>query len=218
VRFPGSLARESLSAREEFEMKMKPIGPIVLAIALFAGLCCAQETREPSPRPAPKSQRVGGIAFLDMYRIFKEAKAVNEGLEQARAQRVEKRKALRERAKQIEALSEEQEKYASGSEDFFRLRGEIEELNATLELDRKIIDVEYDLAVVRLIRSSYARVRKAAAEVAQSRGFDAVAIYSEGELSGRSYREALGDIMTRNFIWLDGDREISDAVVEILNR
>lgn len=169
------------------------------------------------PKPAP-AKKLSGIGFIELNQVFDGSKAIKDALEKADADRTQRIELLREREKGIGALIEEKEKYAQGSREFFEKEGEIEKLRATLKIEAEIIKVEYDLAVVRLVRSTFKQVRELAKEIAGERGFDAVAIYYEGELAGRTYREATAEILTRTFLWLDEERDITAEIIERMNR
>ena len=92
----------------------------------------------------------------------------------------------------------------------------IEKLEATLDLERKIIRIEFQLKVVEALRDVYGRCKAVVKQVAEERGFGAVAMISDSEVQGRTKSELVGDILTRPFIYAHDSLDITDEVLAIL--
>ncbi|MEE2714143.1 MAG: OmpH family outer membrane protein [Planctomycetota bacterium] len=92
----------------------------------------------------------------------------------------------------------------------------IKKLEATLDLERKIIRIEFQLKVVEALRDVYGRCKAVVKQVAEERGFGAVAIISDSEVQGRTKSELVGDILTRPFIYAHDSLDITDEVLAIL--
>ena len=82
-----------------------------------------------------------------------------------------------------------------------------------MELDQKILRIEFDLRLVDELKDIYNRSRVAIKEVAEAERIPVVAMYSSSEVGGSSRRELIGDIVTRPFVYHDPALDITDRVI-----
>lgn len=156
------------------------------------------------------------IGFVDMETIIEkhpDTKSASEQIKQEFNTRVE---ALKQEADKMRALRDDLDILKVGSPEHLEQLKQIRLLEATLELDQKILRIELDLKLVAQLKDIYKRCQKVVGEVAAKRGLTIVAMYSSSEVDGRSRRELIGDIVTRPFIYHASELDITEDVLKAL--
>ena len=161
-----------------------------------------------APAPAPFA-----MGFVDMEKLMRahpETKAKTDGFQLQLESRTEGLQFQRSKLVKQQAGLELLE---PGSPEHLDLLKQIKKIEATLELETKIIRIEFELKVVDALKDVYGRCRTVVKQVAEERGFRAVAMISGSEVQGRTKSELVGDILTRPFIYADKSLDITDAVL-----
>ena len=181
---------------------------LALGVALAAG--CADVVEDVAEPVACT------LAFVDMENLMREhpaTKAKTEGFQIEFEARMD---VLRNQVAMMTSLGVDVELLEPGSLEHLALLKRIKKLEATLDLERKIIRIEFQLKVVEALRDVYGRCKAVVKQVAEQRGFGAVAMISDSEVQGRTKSELVGDILTRPFIYAHDSLDITDEVLAIL--
>lgn len=185
-----------------------------LALALVAGIAPLTVAQNGSaPKPAPFA-----MGFVDMEKLIREhpaTKTKTEGFQREFEGRMEE---LRNQVSTMNSLRETLEILEVGSPEYLAQLKRIRKLEATLELEKKIIRIEFQLKVVEALKDVYQRCRAVVKQVAVKRGLAAVAMISDSEVQGRTRSELVGDILTRPFIYAHQSLDITDEVLAILTK
>jgi len=182
-----------------------------LALAFVAGLApvaLAQNGASPSEEFT--------MGFVDMERLIKEhpqTKAKTDTFQREFETRME---ALRNQFSEMNNLKEGLDVLQVGSPEYLATLKRIKKIEATLELERKIIRIEFQLKVVDALKGVYEACQAVVSQVAKERGMSAVAMISSSAVGGRTRSELVGDILTRPFVYAHDSLNITDDVLSKL--
>lgn len=163
--------------------------------------------------PEPAAFAMG---FVDMEKLIREHPATKTKTEGFRLEFDARMEALRNQVTKMNSLRDTLEILERRSPEYLAQLKNIKKLEATLELEKKIIRIEFQLKVVAALQDVYGRCKAAVKQVAEKRGFRAIAMISDSEVQGRTRSEVVGDILTRPFIYAHESLDITDEVLAIL--
>jgi Skp family chaperone for outer membrane proteins len=159
------------------------------------------------------AQQPLSIAFVDMERIIKEHPETAEKTASVERELKSRMEALKQEADRMRSLRDDLDLLKEGSPEWLEQLKKIKMLESTLELDQKILRIEFDLRLVEELKDIYNRSRTAIKEVAEAKRIQVVAMYSSSEVGGSTRRELIGDIITRPFVYHDPSLDITDEVI-----
>ena len=191
---------------------------ILSALALALALCVAPAARaQNGSAPASGSAPVAfAMGFVDMEKLIREHPATKSKTEGFRREFEVRMEDLRIQVSTMNELRATLGILEPGSPAHLAQLKRIKKLEATLELEKEIIRIEFQLKVVSALQDVYGRCKAVVKQVAEKRGFRAIAMISESKVQGRTRSEVVGDILTRPFIYADESLDITDDVLAIL--
>lgn len=182
------------------------LGAFALALVVgLAPLSVAQNGSSP-----PDTFQMG---FVDMERLIKEHPLTASKTKAFQTQFESRMETLRNQFAEMNELRDTIDLNAPGSPEHLAALKRIKKLEATLELERKIIRIEFQLKVVDALKDVYEKCKLVVSEVAKERNMSAIAMVSSSEVGGRTRQELVGDILTRPFIYAHEHLDITDDVL-----
>lgn len=156
------------------------------------------------------------IGFVNMEKLVEEHPLTKSRREAIQAQMRSRLDALRSMIEQMETLRESGTLYADGSPEQLDILSQMRRLDATLKIEKRLIQAEFQVEIVKATRDIYSRCKEAVARLAEERGLMMVAMVSDSELRGRTQNELVGDILTRPFLYFHPDLDLTEEVLKRL--
>lgn len=153
------------------------------------------------------------VATVDMEELIRLHPATERAFEEAQRKRRADVETLRQKEAERRTLEESQDLYARNSKEWLELRKEIRILEATRELDRKVITAEYQLSLRRAMDDVYGKVSAAVKEVAGKEGVDVVLNASGRPIGGSSHISFLDRLARRDVAYADPALDLTEAVL-----
>jgi hypothetical protein len=123
---------------------------------------------------------------------------------------------MRAQIEQMEAMRDSGSVFVEGSAQQLEVISNLRRFEANLKLEKRLIQAEFQVEIVKATRDVYSKCKEAVAAVAKERSLLFVVMVSETALRGRTQSELVGDIMTRPFIYHDPSLDITDEVLKLL--
>jgi len=183
-----------------------------LALVLTLGVSPVVFGQNGSP-PAPAAFAMG---FVDMEKLVREHPATKTKTDGFQIEFEARMEVLRNQVARMTSLRDSLEVLEPGSPEHLAQLKRLKKLEATLDLERKIIRIEFQLKVVDALRDVYGRCKAVVKQVAEDRALTVVAMISDSEVQGRTKSELVGDILTRPFIYAHDSLDITGEVLAIL--
>ncbi len=182
-----------------------------LLFALVMPVAVAQNGAAPTATPFV-------MGFVDMERLIREhpaTKTKTEGFQREFEERMEE---VLNQVSTMNEMRDSLEILEPGSPAHLTKLKNIKTLEATLELEKKIIRIEFQLKVVEAMKDVYGRCKAVVKSVAKKNGMKAVAMVSQSEVQGRTRSEVVGDILTRPFIFAHDSLDITEDVLALITK
>lgn len=187
---------------------------LVVAIAtILAPGTAAQNGAEKTGTLTIPKPRAFTMGFVDMERLIKEHKTTKAKTEQFQKEFRDQMEKLKLQVDEMNNIRDTLDVHAEGSREHLEQLKRIKKLEATLELEQRIIKIEFQLKIVKTLKDIYQRCREVVGVVAKERQFSAVAMVSTSEVDGRTRSEIVGDILTRPFVFFDPALDITNEVI-----
>jgi Skp family chaperone for outer membrane proteins len=153
------------------------------------------------------------MGFVDMERLIQEHREFQTSVEGLKREFEERESAFLLQFKELQSLQENLDVPVPGSQPHLTQLKRIKTLEATLELDMKLVKIEYQLKIVEVMKDIYRRCRAVVGEVAKERGYSCVSIVSNREVDGPTQKELEKDIQDRSIVYHEEALDITDEVL-----
>jgi Skp family chaperone for outer membrane proteins len=186
----------------------------LLVVSALSGMAYAQSgpAVENSANPAVEIS----IAFVNMERLVEEHPLTRARRDAIQAQMRTRLDEMRAQIEQMEGMRDAGSVYVEGSSEQLELQSKMRRLEANLKLEKRLIQAEFQVEIVKATRDIYAKCKEAVATLAKERNISVVAMVSDSPLRGRTQTELVGDILTRPFLYHDASLDITDEVLKRL--
>jgi Skp family chaperone for outer membrane proteins len=183
------------------------IAALILMASLVPVLSVSPFAQDPPAKPFV-------MGFVDMERLIQEHREFQTRVEGLKREFEERQSAFLLQIKELQSLQENLDVPVPGSQLYLTQLKRIKTLEATLELDRKLLNIESQLKIVEVMKDIYGRCRAVVGEVARERGYSCVSIVSNREVDGPTQRELEGDIQKRSIVYYEDAFDITEEVLK----
>lgn len=189
-------------------MKLSYMTLAMTFVVGFQGLAMAQqETTKPSRS-----------AVIDMEYVFKNYKKFGDELTRLRGQVVEAEKQMQAQLAQLKTVKEQFDSLKAGSPEYQKKEQELAGKAADLEASRQVLKRDFARKEAALYREVYLEVTDAVQRYATYYHYNLVMRHSRNELADVGNPQQALRSMNRQVIYIAPEDDISDAVLEYLNK
>jgi Skp family chaperone for outer membrane proteins len=185
-----------------------PVGA-VLAAAVFALL-----PRNATSQGAPPSR----IAFVDVARIFKDYKRASEVQQETRTEIQKVEAQLRERFEALKKMRDDLDLLVPGTPEYEQKKRDVDFEAFKLEDEEKQVKQKILENAVKKMNLVYTEIRREAENFALRNNLEAVFMMNDQEIDARSLEELQVLIASRPVLYREKARDVTDAVLQVLNK
>ena len=160
----------------------------------------------------------GPVAVIDVVRVFNEFRQTQDLNEEFEKRRRQVQDELEARDVTLDTKAEELEAFHPDSADYNKRRRELQRLRIDRENYMRFAEVEVRELFRDWTRRTYEQICQTAAEVARERGFEVVLAREELEEGLPDAAALKQQIRSRKVIFFNPENDITDPVLERLNR
>jgi Skp family chaperone for outer membrane proteins len=160
----------------------------------------------------------GPVAVIDVVRVFNEFRQTQDLNEEFEKRRRQVQEELNARDVTLETKAGELEAFHPDSADYSKRRRELQRLRIDRENYMRFAEMEVRELFRDWTRRTYEQICQTAAEVARERGFEVVLAREELEEDLPDAAALKQQIRSRKVIFFNPENDITDQVLERLNR
>jgi Skp family chaperone for outer membrane proteins len=180
----------------------------VLSLGLTASMALAQQGAQP--------QAPGGIALLDVSRVFKEHARFNSEMNGMKAQVQAAEATMKRKANELQQRREELKDLATGSPDYKRLEEIVATATAKIQVDLQLQRKDFLLKEAKIYHMVYREVQQEVEYFANRYGISAVLRFSNDQANVENPDEVLRDI-NKSVVWFSPHLDITNDILRSLN-
>ena len=183
---------------------------VTLAMALvvgFQGVVTAQQETKPSRS-----------AVIDMEYVFKNYKKFEDELNSLRSQVAEAEKQMQAELQGLQGLKQQFSALKADSPEYIKKEQELASKAADLEASRQVLKRDFARKEAALYREIYLEVTDAVQRYATYYKYNLVLRHSRSEVADVGNPQMAMRSMNRQVIYIAPEDDISDAVLEYLNK
>lgn len=189
----------------------------LLRIVCVLVVCVAGSRLLMADREYPQVQ--SEIRFLDLQRCLDDFKAVQAQMENLVAEFENKRTEFAKEESQFAEMEGKMAVMDPQNVEFARLRFQLESGRDSLEQRKKFESALLERRRIELFISAYKEIQIAAAEYGRNQGFGAI-VLNPGNLDELppDLQAAMQALQVRSVLWTNSSYDVTDQVVQVLNR
>lgn len=153
------------------------------------------------------------IAFVDLEKVLENHREVKKAIEEAGRTRDERMERLRQRMEELRTLQEDLSMLRKGSPQWLEQTKRIQIEGATLDLDRRLVLIEYNLELVKRVKVIQQKTMEVVEKLAKERGYMAVSVYSPHEHDAAEFQAYMRRLGTLGFIWHDRTHDLTEELL-----
>jgi len=188
-------------------MKLSYLTLAMTLVAGFQGSVMAQQETKPSRS-----------AVIDMEYVFKNYKKFDDELNNLRSEVAAAEQQMQAQLQQLQALNEQFKSLKTDSPDYKKKEQELAAKAADLEAARQVLKRDFARKEAALYREIYLEVTDAVQRYAKYYKYNLVMRHSRSELADIGNPQMAMRSMNRQVIYIAPEDDISDAVLEYLNK
>ena len=179
----------------------------ILAIGVLAGTALSQATYQPAK-----------IGFVDVAKVFAPGGTAKEIEQEARDQIRAVDVELRKRAEQVRAMQDELDLLQPGTQEFDDKKREIDFEAFKLEYEEKARKSKIVEDAAKRMNGVYTLMGNETANYARRNGLDAVFMVNAKPIEARNLEQLQLLVATRPVIYWNASYDISDPIIEAMNK
>lgn len=195
---------------------MKPSSVAAALVVAFAACLSTSEVRAQAAAPAaPTVHKVGLIDMAFVFKNYKKFEALREDLKQEITAGDSKAKALAEKIKDGQA---QMKKFKEGSPEFVKVEKELLALTGEFEAFRKGAQRDLMRREADIYKTVYLEVMDTVQKYAQHYNYTLVIRFSRDGVESDDDPSKVVQGMNRQVVYFRGEDDITDSVLDYLNR